>query len=74
VKERELQQLIESFRHMAAQLKQLEQLRSDLLAGVSHELRTPITSIRGMLQAVHKKIVTGAEAEKLEDYGKYSLI
>jgi len=64
VKERELQQLIESFRHMAAQLKQLEQLRSDLLAGVSHELRTPITSIRGMIQAVHNKIVTGADAEE----------
>ncbi|MDF9408927.1 HAMP domain-containing histidine kinase [Pelotomaculum isophthalicicum JI] len=64
VKERELQQLIESFRHMAAQLKQLEQLRSVLLAGVSHELRTPITSIRGMIQAVHDKIVTGAAAEE----------
>ncbi|OPY57923.1 MAG: Alkaline phosphatase synthesis sensor protein PhoR [Pelotomaculum sp. PtaU1.Bin035] len=64
VKERELQQLIESFRNMAAQLKQLEQLRSALLAGVSHELRTPITSIRGMIQAVHKKIVTGKDAEE----------
>jgi len=64
VKERELQQLIESFRYMAAQLKQLEQLRSVLLAGVSHELRTPITSIRGMIQAVHNKIVTGAKAEE----------
>lgn len=64
VKERELQQLIVSFRDMANQLKRLEQLRTDLLAGVSHELRTPITSIRGMIQAVQGKIVTGREAEE----------
>jgi len=64
VKERELQQLIVSFGDMAQQLKQLEQLRTDLLAGVSHELRTPITSIRGMIQAVQSKVVTGREAEE----------
>ncbi|MCL6634428.1 MAG: HAMP domain-containing histidine kinase [Peptococcaceae bacterium] len=64
VKERELQQLVGSFRNMAAQLKQMEQLRTDLLAGVSHELRTPITSIRGMIQAVQNKVVTGREAEE----------
>lgn len=64
LKERELQQLIESFSDMSAQLKQLEQLRTDLLAGVSHELRTPVTSIRGMIQAVRDKVVTGAEAEE----------
>ena len=64
VKERELQQLIVSFSDMAKQLKQLEQLRTDLLAGVSHELRTPITSIRGMIQAVQSKVVTGGEVEE----------
>lgn len=62
VKERELQQLVESFRDMASQLRKLERLRSDLLAGVSHELRTPVTSIRGMIQAVKDKVVTGPEA------------
>lgn len=64
LKERELQQLVASFKNMATQLHKLEQLRSDLLAGVSHELRTPITSIRGMIQAVHGKVVTGKEAEE----------
>lgn len=64
VKEQELQQLIMSFGNMAAELKQLEKLRTDLLAGVSHELRTPITSIRGMIQAVRDKVVTGREADE----------
>lgn len=64
VKEKELQQLVASFDNMARQLKQLEQLRTDLLAGVSHELRTPITSIRGMIQAVRDKVVSGDEAEE----------
>ena len=64
LKERELQQLVAAFGDMAFQLKQLEQLRTDLLAGVSHELRTPVTSIRGMIQAVHGKVVTGTEADE----------
>jgi len=64
VKEKELQQLVTSFRNMARQLKQLESLRTDLLAGVSHELRTPITSVRGMVQAVHDRVVTGDEADE----------
>ncbi|MFZ5651934.1 MAG: sensor histidine kinase [Bacillota bacterium] len=64
LKERELKQLVESFKNMAIQLQKLEQLRAGLLAGVSHELRTPITSIRGMIQAVHGKVVTGADAEE----------
>lgn len=64
VKEKELQQLVNSFGNMARQLKQLERLRTELLAGVSHELRTPITSVRGMIQAVQDKVVTGKEAEE----------
>ena len=64
VKEKELQQLVSSFGNMARQLKQLERLRTDLLAGVSHELRTPITSIRGMIQAVQDRVVTGTEADE----------
>lgn len=63
LKERELQQLVASFQNMASQLQKLEQLRTGLLAGVSHELRTPITTIRGMIQAVQGKVVTGREAE-----------
>ena len=64
VREKELQQLVASFREMAAQLQKLERLRSDLLAGVSHELRTPLTSIRGMIQALQSKVVTGPQADE----------
>jgi two-component system sensor histidine kinase ResE len=34
------------------ELKQLEQLRRDLVANVSHELRTPLTSIQGFVEAL----------------------
>ncbi|KEO81663.1 hypothetical protein EL26_19525 [Tumebacillus flagellatus] len=64
VKEKELQQLLTSFHNMATRLRQLEQMRTDLLAGISHELRTPITSIRGMIQAVQSKVVTNEEADE----------
>ncbi|EPD53719.1 HAMP domain-containing sensor histidine kinase [Paenisporosarcina sp. FSL H8-0542] len=64
VKEAELQQLFSSFKIMTKRLQQLEQMRTDLLAGVSHELRTPVTSIRGMIQAVQGGIVTGETADQ----------
>ncbi|MFJ7936286.1 sensor histidine kinase [Sporosarcina sp. NPDC096371] len=64
VKEAELQQLFSSFEVMSSRLQQLEQMRTDLLAGVSHELRTPVTSIRGMIQAVQGGIVTGDTADQ----------
>lgn len=64
VKEAELQQLFSSFKMMTVRLQQLEQMRTDLLAGVSHELRTPVTSIRGMIQAVQGGVVTGETADQ----------
>lgn len=67
VKEKEIYDLLVSFRRMSNRLKQLEELRTELLAGVTHELKTPIASINGLIHAVRDQIVTGAEAEEFLD-------
>ncbi|MED4164641.1 HAMP domain-containing sensor histidine kinase, partial [Halalkalibacterium halodurans] len=64
VVEEEVFELIYSFKEMSQKLKQLEALRTELLAGVTHELKTPITSISGLLQAVNEGIVDGDEARE----------
>ncbi|ANS75070.1 hypothetical protein AWM70_11030 [Paenibacillus yonginensis] len=62
--EREISELVGSFREMAFRLKQLEEWRMLSLAGVSHELKTPVTSIKGLIHAVKDKVVDGEEAEE----------
>ncbi|EFM08475.1 integral membrane sensor signal transduction histidine kinase [Paenibacillus curdlanolyticus YK9] len=63
-RELELHELLVYFNTMAVRLEQLEQLRTELLAGVTHELRTPITSIRGLTRAVRDRVVESDEAEE----------
>ncbi|MDG0808365.1 HAMP domain-containing sensor histidine kinase [Cohnella rhizosphaerae] len=67
IKEKELHELLASFRSMAARLGRLEALRTELLAGVTHELKTPVASIRGLVSAVRDEIVTGEEAAEFLD-------
>lgn len=62
-KEQEVYELIHSFKSMAERLRQLESLRTQLLAGVTHELKTPVASISGLLQAVRDGVVSGQEAD-----------
>lgn len=66
-KERELGELLHSFKEMAGRLKQLEHSRSFMLAGLTHELKTPVTSVKGLVHAVREKVVTGEEADEFLD-------
>ncbi|TMU84109.1 HAMP domain-containing histidine kinase [Bacillus sp. BHET2] len=66
-KEKEVYELVDSFQQMATKLQNLEQLRSELLAGVTHDLKTPVTSISGLIQAVKDEVVTEGEAKEFLD-------
>jgi signal transduction histidine kinase len=66
-KELEIYELFNSFKEMSMRLNQLEDLRTEMLAGVTHELKTPLTSIRGLVYAVKDNIVTGDEAQEFLD-------
>jgi len=65
--EKELHELMSSFKEMAERLRMLESLRTQLLAGVTHELKTPVTSISGLIQAVRDEVVSGEEARAFLD-------
>ncbi|XEC94265.1 ATP-binding protein [Paenibacillus tarimensis] len=66
-KEREINELLISFKDMAGRLKQLEHSRAVMLAGVSHELKTPVTSIKALVHAVREEVVNGEEAGEFLD-------
>ncbi|MCH5584712.1 HAMP domain-containing histidine kinase [Shimazuella sp. AN120528] len=67
IREKEIYELVSSFKEMAVRLKKLEEIRTELLAGVTHELKTPITSISGLIQAVKDRVVDGEEVEEFLD-------
>ncbi len=66
-KEREIDELVVSFKDMASRLKQLEEWRALSLAGVTHELKTPVTSIKGLVMAVRDDVVGPEEAKEFLD-------
>ena len=64
----EVATLAESFNKMATQLqemdkkqRELERLRTDLIAWVSHDLQTPLASIRAILEALYDGVVEDPE-------------
>ncbi len=67
----EVATLANSFNQMAAQLqgadekqRELERLRTDLIAWVSHDLQTPLASIRAILEALYDGVVEEPETVK----------
>jgi signal transduction histidine kinase len=64
IKEKEIYELIQSFKDMAERLEKAEVMRTELLAGVTHELKTPVTSISALVQAVKDEVVTDSEAKE----------
>lgn len=65
----EVSALAESFNQMAAQLqaadqkqRELEHMRTDLIAWVSHDLQTPLASIRAILEALSDGVVENPES------------
>jgi signal transduction histidine kinase/DNA-binding response OmpR family regulator len=63
-----VEQLEESNKKLAAvneELKELDRMKSDLLANVSHELRTPLTAIKGYTDYILDRKL-GAISEKQE--------
>ncbi|KJS88931.1 MAG: histidine kinase [Peptococcaceae bacterium BICA1-8] len=64
IRELEIYELTNSFKEMTERLRQLEAMRTELLAGVTHELKTPVASISGLIQAVKDEVVTGEEAKE----------
>ncbi len=65
--EKEVYELMVSFKEMAERLEHLESLRNQLFLGVTHELKTPIASISGLVQAVKDEVVSGEEAKEFLD-------
>jgi signal transduction histidine kinase len=60
----EIAQLTGTFNYMKNRLKQIEDMRKDLIANVSHELRTPLTSIRGFIQGILDGVIAPRDQEK----------
>jgi signal transduction histidine kinase len=53
----ELNQLGNSFNHMASHLEDVEKRRRELIGDLTHELRTPLTVVRGYLEELAEGIV-----------------
>jgi signal transduction histidine kinase len=63
----ELGELAQSFGEMAAELKQMEQMRQDFVSNVSHEIQSPLTSISGFSKALRQKQLPEEERNRYLD-------
>jgi signal transduction histidine kinase len=59
----EIQELADSFNHMADDLERAERARRNLMSDVAHELRTPLAVLEGNLRAMLDGVHTPSEEE-----------
>ncbi|MDR1299824.1 MAG: HAMP domain-containing histidine kinase, partial [Oscillospiraceae bacterium] len=64
---RDLQDLSDSFNHMAEELGSIEMLRADFVNNFSHEFKTPIVSVRGFAKVLKRGDLSDSEREEYLD-------
>jgi len=57
----EIGRLGQAFNRMVAQLRAIEQMRTDFVSNVSHELRTPLTAVKGLVETLRDGAVDDRE-------------
>ncbi|MEM7126814.1 MAG: ATP-binding protein [Chloroflexota bacterium] len=67
---REIDELATTFNQMAADLKQAQEQRQQLMADVAHELRTPLTVLEGNLRAAIEEVYVLDKADLANLYGQ----
>lgn len=60
----EVSDLAISLNSMAYKIRNLEEIRKDLIANVSHELKTPITTVQNFIQGILDGVIEKEDAEK----------
>jgi signal transduction histidine kinase len=60
----EVSDLAISLNTMAYKIRNLEEIRKDLIANVSHELKTPITTVQNFIQGILDGVIEKDETEK----------
>ena len=67
---REIDELATTFNQMAADLKQAQEQRQQLMADVAHELRTPLTVLEGNLRAAIEDVYELDKEDLANLYGQ----